>query len=49
LKPQLPDNLIEDLTILYEKLIDIGVKYQNGQVYLTDLEEAESHCNRYGN
>ena len=32
------ENLIEDLTQLYIKLIDLGVEYQNEQVYLADLD-----------
>jgi hypothetical protein len=37
-KPQLPTNLIEDLILLYGRLVDLGVEYRNGQVYLADFE-----------
>jgi len=40
LEPQLPDNLIEGLAELYSRLVDLGVEYQNGRVYLADAEEA---------
>jgi hypothetical protein len=39
LKHQTTDELIEDLAALYAKLIELGVEYRNGEVYLADLEE----------
>lgn len=41
MKPQLPDNLIEDLVLLHTKLVDLGMEYRNGEVYLADLEEKD--------
>ena len=41
LKHEDVDSLIEDLTILYTKLVDLGMEYRNGQVHLADLEELE--------
>ena len=33
------DRLIEDLFVLYTRLIDLGIDYQGGQPYLYDLDE----------
>jgi hypothetical protein len=32
--------LIEDLTLLYVRLVDLGVEYRDGRIYLTDPEES---------
>ena len=37
LEPQPLNNIIEDLTKLYARLVDLGVVCRNGQVYLADL------------
>jgi hypothetical protein len=31
--------LIGDLLLLYARLTDLGMEYQNGKVYLADVEE----------
>lgn len=41
MKPEDPDNLIKDLILLYTRLVDLGVEYRNGEVYLADLEEKD--------
>jgi hypothetical protein len=41
LEPQLPDNIIEDMTKLYIRLVDLGMEYRNGNVYLADLEDQD--------
>jgi hypothetical protein len=42
LKPSvLPNNLIEDLILLYTRLVDLGVEYRDGKVYLAELEEKD--------
>lgn len=42
LKHQSPEKLIEDLTLLYTRLVDLGMEYCNGKVYLADLEEKDA-------
>jgi hypothetical protein len=32
---------IDDLIILYTRLLDLGMEYRNGKVYLADLEEKD--------
>ena len=34
------DKLIEDLALLYARLIDLGMEYRNDGIYLADLNEA---------
>lgn len=41
LKPQPSDNVIEDLTLLYTRLVDLGMEHRDGKVYLADLEERD--------
>lgn len=41
LKPQDSAKLIDDLVLLYTKLVNLGVEYRNGRVYLVDLEEKD--------
>lgn len=41
LKPESTSNLIEDLTLLYTRLVDLGMEYRDGKVYLADLEEKD--------
>lgn len=41
-KPENPAELIDDLVLLYMKLVDLGVEYRNGKVYLADLEEKDA-------
>lgn len=41
MKPQLPNDLIDDLVLLHTKLVDLGVEYRNGGPYLADLEERD--------
>jgi hypothetical protein len=41
LKLNLDQNLTEDLTILYTRLVDLDMEYRNGEVYLADLEEED--------
>ena len=33
------EKLIEDLTLLYANLLDLGMGYKNGRAYLSDIEE----------
>lgn len=40
-KPENPAELIDDLVLLYTKLVDLGMEYRNGKVYLADLEEKD--------
>jgi hypothetical protein len=40
-KPENPAELIDDLVLLHTKLVDLGVVYRNGKVYLADLEETD--------
>lgn len=42
LKPENPTELIDDLILLYTKLVDFGVEYRNGKIYLADLEEKDA-------
>lgn len=42
LKPENPTELIDDLILLYTKLVDCGVEYRNGKIYLADLEEKDA-------
>jgi hypothetical protein len=41
LKHQTTHELIDDLTSLYTKLVELGAEYRNGEVYLADLEEKD--------
>jgi len=41
LKHQTTHELIDDLISLYTKLVELGVEYRNGEVYLADLEEKD--------
>lgn len=41
-KPENPAELIDDLVLLYTKLVDLGMEYRNGKVYLADLEEKDA-------
>ncbi len=41
LKHQTTHKLIDDLISLYTKLVELGVEYRNGEVYLADLEEKD--------
>jgi chemotaxis response regulator CheB len=41
LKHQTNDELIADLLSLYVKLVELGMEYRNGEVYLADLEEKD--------
>ena len=43
MKPQFTSKLNDDLTILYAKLVDLGMEYRNGQVYLADFNEGENY------
>ena len=38
LKPLPVEDIIQDLALLYTRLVDLGVEYRNGKVYLTDVE-----------
>lgn len=38
LKPSEVDELIADLVLLNARLIELGMEYRNGEMYLTDLE-----------
>jgi hypothetical protein len=33
------EKLTEGLTLLYSRLVDLGVEYGNGQIYLADFDE----------
>ena len=33
------EKLIEDLTLLYTRLVELGVEYRNDEAYLTDLAD----------
>jgi len=35
------NSLTEDLIALYTRLVDLGMEYRDGKVYLFDLEELE--------
>jgi len=41
LKHHLINELIEDLILLYTRLLELGMEYRNGKVYLADLEEKD--------
>jgi hypothetical protein len=34
------EKLIEDVTLLYLRLADLGVEYRSGKIYLADIDEA---------
>lgn len=36
------NSLEEDLITLYIRLVDLGMEYRDGEVYLADLEELEN-------
>ena len=38
LKPSETDQLIADLILLHARLVELGMEYRNGEVYLADLE-----------
>lgn len=38
LKPAEVDELIADLILLHARLVELGIEYRNGEVYLADLE-----------
>jgi len=38
LKPSEVDGLIADLVLLHAQLVELGMEYRNGEVYLVDLE-----------
>jgi hypothetical protein len=40
-KPEITDKLFDDLVLLHAKLVDLGVEYRDGAVYLADLEERD--------
>ena len=42
LKPQSTNDLIDDLIMLHARLVDLGMEYRGGGVYLADLEELEN-------
>jgi hypothetical protein len=42
LKPKFRAKLNDDLIILYMKLVDLGVGYRDGKVYLADLAAINS-------
>lgn len=33
----LPEDLFADLELLYDRMVDLGVEYRDGEVYLEDL------------
>lgn len=41
LKPDITDKLFDDLVLLYTKLVELGMEYRNGAVYLADVEERD--------
>ena len=41
-KPKNLAELIDDLVLLYTKLVDLGVECRNGEVYLADLEDKDA-------
>lgn len=38
LKPAEVDELVTDLVLLHVRLVELGVEYRYGEVYLADLE-----------
>jgi len=36
------NSLEKDLVLLYERLVDLGIEYRDGKVYLAELEEVNS-------
>lgn len=38
MKPSEVDELIADLVLLHARLVELGMEYRNGEVYLADLE-----------
>jgi hypothetical protein len=36
------DELIEDLTLLYFRLADLGIEFRNGEVYLDDIARSSA-------
>jgi hypothetical protein len=41
LKHHLDDSLNQELTLLYTRLVDLGMEYRGDKVYLADLEEKD--------
>ena len=41
MKPDITDKLFDDLVLLYTKLVELGMEYRNGAVYLADVEERD--------
>ena len=39
LKSQFTSKLSEDLMMLYAKLVELGIEYREGKVYVADIEE----------
>jgi hypothetical protein len=37
------EKLVDDLKVLYIRLVDLGVEYGSGQVYLADLTEVTNN------
>ena len=38
MKPSEVDELITDLVLLHSRLVELGMEYRNGEVYLADIE-----------
>lgn len=38
LKPSEVDELVADLVLLHARLVELGMEYRNGKVYLEDIE-----------
>jgi hypothetical protein len=38
LEPSLIHKIIEDMILLHTRMVELGVEYRNGNVYLEDLE-----------
>jgi hypothetical protein len=41
----LRNSLEEDLLTLYDRLVELGIEYRDGEVYLVDLEAVTTHDN----
>lgn len=41
MKHHLDDKFREDLISLHAKLVDLGMEYRDGKVYLADLDEKD--------
>lgn len=42
MKSQSDSKLTNDLTLLYSKLVELGMEHGNGRIYLADLEIDET-------